>query len=305
VPRISIGVPTYNRPELLGLVLECFRQQTFKDFELIISDNASPNPDVRNLCERYVELDSRFRYVRQPVNLGAYGNFWFVYDQARAPLFLWSSDDDLWPLEFLEKGVAALDANPQASAWCCNIVNINVNGEVVRFYPSNKRFQSTGQKSIDLARFLWEPEIMGKSSLFYSVFRRTAIAPIITMFRELPISWGLDMSIVYGFLCRSNVIIDDRLVMQKRLPGLTVDGLRDNPRLHIYPREEREVYFRSYRLAAAGTGYSLLTSAVLAARAPYDYVFSGRFRQDIGLPRERVSRAFARMRALLLKRGGE
>ena len=82
-PRVSIGLPTYNRPELLALVLECFRQQTFADFELVISDNASPDPGGAKLCERYANLDPRFRYVRQPVNQGAERNFWFVYDQAR------------------------------------------------------------------------------------------------------------------------------------------------------------------------------------------------------------------------------
>lgn len=108
-PRVSIGLPTYNRPELLALVLECFRQQTFTDFELFISDNASPNPEVRKVCERYAQQDLRFRYIRQPVNRGAERNFWFVYDQTRAPLFLWASDDDLWPVDFLERGVAALE----------------------------------------------------------------------------------------------------------------------------------------------------------------------------------------------------
>ena len=59
-PRVSIGLPTYDRPELLVLVLECFRRQTFEDFELVISDNASPNPEVKELCERYAQQDSRF-----------------------------------------------------------------------------------------------------------------------------------------------------------------------------------------------------------------------------------------------------
>ncbi len=163
-PRVSIGLPTYNRPELLALVLDCFRRQTFTDFELIVSDNASPNPKVQELCERYVQKDSRFRYVRQPANQGPERNFWFVFDQARAPLFLWASDDDLWPVDFLEKGAAALDVNRGASAWFCQVVNINADGEVVRSYPSFKRFQSSTLKSIDLVRFLWEPEIMGKAN---------------------------------------------------------------------------------------------------------------------------------------------
>ena len=202
LPRVSIGLPTYNRPELLALALETFRKQTFTDFELIISDNASPDVGVREVCERYASLDSRFRYVRQPINQGAERNFWYVYDQARAPLFLWASDDDLWPHDFLEHGVAALDANTGASAWFCQVVNINLNGDVIRTYPSFSRFQSGAPRFIDLARFLWEPEIMGKANLIYSIFRRRALRTAVEMFRDRPSSWGSDMNSVYGYLCR-------------------------------------------------------------------------------------------------------
>lgn len=278
-PRVSIGLPTYDRPELLSLVLECFRRQTFTDFELIISDNASPNPEVKQLCERYAQQDPRFRYIRQPVNQGAERNFWFVYDQARAPFFLWASDDDLWPADFLEKGVAALEANPRASAWFCQIVNINVLGKVVRSYPSFKRFQSRALKFTGLVRFLWEPEIMGKANLIYSIFRRKALAEVIDLFRERPSTWGSDMNLVYGYLCRSDIIVDDQVVLQKRVPTEFVDA-SPNPQVQIYPREERAIYFQNYRRAAAGSGYGLLTAAVLAVRSPYDYWNSGRARHD-------------------------
>jgi glycosyltransferase involved in cell wall biosynthesis len=279
VPRVSIGLPTYNRPELLSLVLEGFRRQTFGEFELIVSDNASPNPEVQRLCERYANLDQRFRYVRQPVNQGAERNFWFVYDHARAPLFLWAADDDLWPADFLEKGVAALEANPHASAWFCQVVNINTRGEVVRVYPSFKRFQSTRLKPVDLARFLWEPEIMGKANLIYSIFRREALSEVIEIFRERPSTWGSDMNLVYGYLCRFNLIVDDQLVLRKRVSTEIVDSV-SSPRSQIYPREERAMYFENYRRAAAGSGYWLFTAAVLAARSAYDYSASGRAARD-------------------------
>jgi glycosyltransferase involved in cell wall biosynthesis len=269
-PRVSIGLPTCNRPELLALVLECFRRQTFSDFELVISDNASPDPEVKELCERYARQDSRFRYVRQPANLGAERNFWFVYDQARAPLFLWASDDDLWPVDFLEKGVAALEANLRASAWFCQVVNINIHGEVARSYPSFERFQSSEFKFIDLIRYLWEPEIMGKANLIYSIFRRQALSEVIDILRDLPSSWGSDMNLVYGYLCRSNLIIDDGLILQKRVPVKSIDPVL-NPRTQIYPRKARVAYFRNYRRMAAGSGYWLLTAAVLVVRSAYDY----------------------------------
>jgi glycosyltransferase involved in cell wall biosynthesis len=290
--RVSIGLATYNRPEFLRSALECFRRQTLTDFELIISDNASPNPEVQRLCEWFAREDSRFRYVRQPVNQGAVKNFWFVYDHARSPLFLWASDDDLWPVDFLEKGVVALEAKPELSAWFCEVVNINNNGEIARTYPSNRRFQSTRWKSIDLARFLWEPEILGKASLFYSIFRRPSIGPMVELFRERSTPWGLDMNMVYGVLCRSNVVIDSCVVMQKRLPTSSLAGAGKNLRAEIYPREERVTYFRNYRLAAAGSGYWLLTAAVLAARSLYDYLYSGIARQDYKNwpPRRRIVR---------------
>jgi glycosyltransferase involved in cell wall biosynthesis len=278
-PRVSIGLPTYNRPDLLALVLESFRRQTFADFELIISDNASPNPEVRQVCERYVDADPRVRYVRQPVNQGAERNFWFVYDQAQAPLFLWASDDDLWPTDFLERGVAGLDQNPRASAWFCQVVNINMNGDIVRSYPSFNRFRSSALKFVDLVRFLWEPEIMGKANLIYSVFRRQSLAEVIEIFRDRPLTWGSDMNLVYGYLCRFNLIVDDQLVLQKRVLTEVVDSA-PHPRTQIYPREERAIYFENYRRAAAGTGYGLFTAAVLAARSAYDYSASGRAARD-------------------------
>lgn len=279
VPQVSIGLPTYNRPDMLSLVLEAFRRQTFGDFELIISDNASPNPEVRQLCERYANTDPRFRYVRQPINQGAERNFWFVYDQARAPLFLWASDDDLWPADFLERGVRALEAKPNASAWFCQVANINMRGEVVREYPSFKRFQSTMLKPLDLMRFLWEPEIMGKANLIYSIFRRHSLAKAIDIFRGRPSTWGSDMNLVYGYLCRYNLVVDDQLILQKRVPTEIVDSV-PIPRSQIYPREERAIYFENYRRAAAGSGYRLFTVTVLAARAAYDYVASGRAAKD-------------------------
>ena len=279
VPRVSVGLPTYNRPELLALVLDTFQRQTFADFELIISDNASTNPEVRQVCERYASADLRFRYVRQPINRGAESNFWFVYDQARAPLFLWAADDDLWPADFLERGVAALDRNPRASAWFCQVVNINMNGDVVRTYPSFKRFQSSGFKFLDLARFLWEPEIMGKANLIYSIFRRQELARVIDLFRDRPSTWGNDMNLVYAYLCRSNVVVDDELVLQKRVPTDVVDSVV-SPRSQIYPREERSTYFENYRRAAEGSYYRPLTVVVLAVRSAYDYVASGRAAWD-------------------------
>ena len=56
--------------------------QTYDDFELIISDNASTD-DTPLICERYAKQDSRIRYYRQPRNVGLAPNHNFCAEQAR------------------------------------------------------------------------------------------------------------------------------------------------------------------------------------------------------------------------------
>ena len=120
---------------------------------------------------------------------------------------------------------------------------------------------------------------MGKANLIYSIFRRQALSEVVDIFRDLPSSWGSDMNLVYGFLCRSDLVVDDRLVLRKRVPAEVVDPSPD-PSKHFYPPEVRAIYFHNYRRAAAGSGFALLTAAVLTVRSAYDYWFSGRARRD-------------------------
>ena len=76
-PQISIGLPVYNGEKLLRKSLDSILSQTFSDFELIISDNASSDltPDI---CKEYLKRDKRIRYVRQKKNLGVHGNYFFL-----------------------------------------------------------------------------------------------------------------------------------------------------------------------------------------------------------------------------------
>src|ERR1700721_2765949 len=120
---------------------------------------------------------------------------------------------------------------------------------------------------------------MGKANLIYSIFRRATLTGTIDKFRVLPTCWGGDMNLFYGYLCRFNLLVDDRVFLQKRVPAKSIDPVL-NPHQPIYPREQRVVYFRNYRRIAAGSGYWLWTAAGLAARSPYDYWYSGRATRD-------------------------
>ena len=113
LPRLSIGLPVYNGERFLGEALDSLLGQTYEDFELIISDNASTD-GTADICLRYAEQDSRIRYVRQPRNIGLIPNHDFVMEEARGELFKCAAYDDLYGRELLERCVEALDADPDA-----------------------------------------------------------------------------------------------------------------------------------------------------------------------------------------------
>ncbi|MCP3951990.1 MAG: glycosyltransferase family 2 protein [Desulfobacterales bacterium] len=113
MPSVSIGLPVYNGENYLREALDSLLAQTYTDFELIISDNAS-NDATQAICEEFSARDRRVRYFRAELNHGASWNHTFVINKAKAPLFKLAAHDDVCLSLHLEKCVAALQENPDA-----------------------------------------------------------------------------------------------------------------------------------------------------------------------------------------------
>jgi glycosyltransferase involved in cell wall biosynthesis len=131
VPRLSVGLPVYNGEKYLPEALDALLGQSFSDFELIISDNASID-GTAEICHNYAARDPRIRYFRQPVNLGAARNHNFVVKQARGEYFKWASHDDLYARDLLLRCVEALDTRPEvvlSHAWQAYI---DAEGNIIR-----------------------------------------------------------------------------------------------------------------------------------------------------------------------------
>lgn len=112
-PEVSIGMPVYNGARFLRATLDNLLTQTFPDFELIISDNASTD-ETETICLAYAEKDRRIRYIRQPENMGATFNWNYVAQVAAGRFLKWSSSNDLCDPTLIEKCVAALRADTNA-----------------------------------------------------------------------------------------------------------------------------------------------------------------------------------------------
>jgi glycosyltransferase involved in cell wall biosynthesis len=111
-PSISIGLPVYNGERDIRNALDSIIGQTYEDFELVISDNASTD-DTARICKEYAERDPRVKYFRQPTNIGGTPNFRFVLLQARGEYFVWAGADDVKSPDFLAENLAFLQSRPE------------------------------------------------------------------------------------------------------------------------------------------------------------------------------------------------
>jgi glycosyltransferase involved in cell wall biosynthesis len=111
IPRVSVGIPVYNGERYVAQSIESILSQTFGDFELIISDNASTDATER-ICKEYAAKDGRVRYYRSEQNRGASWNHNRVVELARAEFFRWQCHDDYAAPTLIERCLAVVEGDP-------------------------------------------------------------------------------------------------------------------------------------------------------------------------------------------------
>ena len=110
LPLISIGMPVYNGSYIFKNVLLKILNQTYKNIEIIISDNNSDD-ETQNICIKYANIDKRIKYFRQKKNIGSSENFDFVLRQSLGEYFCWNASDDFRSSDFIEENYLFLKDN--------------------------------------------------------------------------------------------------------------------------------------------------------------------------------------------------
>ena len=129
-PKVSIGLPVFNGDEYLEKAIQSILGQTFTDFELIISDNASTDKTT-TICRNYAGRDSRIRYYRNATNIGGANNGNRTFLLAQGEYFRWAAHDDLCAPTLIEQCVAILDRDPTVVLCYTQTVNIDQKGAVI------------------------------------------------------------------------------------------------------------------------------------------------------------------------------
>jgi len=172
VPRVSIGMPAFNKEATVARAVESVTGQTFGDLELIVSDNASTD-GTEAICRRLAAGDARIRFTRQAAPISPFDNFRVVLDAARAPYFMWLPADDYALPRLLERAVGVLDA--RSDVVCCvpGVDFVEADG---RRWRSSGTFALTGSLRDNVERFLEDPR---DNSRFYGLYRRDVVRAVL------------------------------------------------------------------------------------------------------------------------------
>lgn len=241
LPLVCIGMPVYNGEKFIRKSIDSVLNQTFTDFELIISDNASTD-STPTICTEYVKKDNRVHYIRQEKNINMLPNYNFVLRDAKTKYFVWLEYDDFWYPNFLERNIRFLEMNQDFIASIGNIKyygnvesNLDKKTIVSRIKNSIKHIQNINSK------FKYVHPVSGsydKKIDFYLRFDRgsgiyavylTNVLQKSTIKKSIA-SW--DLIIILNALRYGNLHVFEEILMERYALGTSSKGAITGYRHH-------------------------------------------------------------------------
>lgn len=189
---ITIGVPVYNGADLIEECLACLARQTFRDFKVLIFDNASTDATAE-IAKGWAARDSRFEHVRQPENVGGVANFRDALLAADSPWFLWRADDDLSADDYVETLYRLATTSPGCKLAASTILSCDLDGGRRRLTPPpDVRDPATACGRLRML-FAYHP------SWFYGLWdRETLVNAYLPVCENFPFAYAGDHLTLYG-----------------------------------------------------------------------------------------------------------
>ena len=183
---ITIGVPVYNGAATLERSLECLRTQTYRDIEVIVSDNASTDRSA-DIAQGFADRDPRFRVVRRESNVGPVPNFFSLLEMARSDLFMWRADDDWSNAEYVEELKGKFDEDARIRLAGPETVIVRPDGSI-----ANINSFSLPQGRLRVLRVAYLLKNLSASSIYGLWHRETLVATLSRTRGSYPYIWGWD-----------------------------------------------------------------------------------------------------------------
>lgn len=279
---ITVGMPTYNSADFVEQALAGLMRQTYRNFVVHVSDDASTDR-TWELLQGCVAGDPRFILHRQPKNLGLLGNYRYVLDQATSEFFMWHAYDDWIAPNFLEALVAVMAAEPDCALACARIVKVLPDGRPVkhRDFPD---FSGIPRRR-RIATMLRHP----RSPWLYGLHRTQAVRRAFALMEEFGYAWAGDFLVLLPLILEDRVRGTNRTTFYSRMTGISSVVHRPHGLVAQVRFAARYIRFNARLFRASGLSLTerLTFSPRLALHAGRISLDSGPLRKLFGRSRPR------------------
>lgn len=163
-PLVTIGIPTFNRPEMLARALGSVAGQDYPNLEVIVADNAAGTDEAFSVVERFTSSSPKLKFVKHERNIGSLNNFFFLLGSANGKYFMWLADDDEISPNYVSSLVDLLERDPGAASATGHWVLMRNEQEGDVMPTSSYPQESALSRSL---RFIWKSD----DAFFYALHR--------------------------------------------------------------------------------------------------------------------------------------
>ena len=213
-PKVTVGIPVFNGDQFLRKSIESVVNQSYRDIEIIISDNCSTD-NTKSICIEYASKDKRIRYIRQPKNYGSIHNFVVLLSQARGQYFMWAGADDLLDEYWIAK---LLEICKKNNSLAFGVVQyIDEFDSRINSTANIREFNYKGPTWWRLLSFVFTPWALGKMILCWGLFPREFLLEITK--KAFSPKWGgcVDSIWVYSVLTKCEINSTPSVFLYKRV----------------------------------------------------------------------------------------
>jgi glycosyltransferase involved in cell wall biosynthesis len=170
-PLVSIGLPVYNGEESIQRSIHSLLNQSYKNIELIISDNGSTDNTLK-IIKKFETFDSRVKVLHTNLNQGSIWNFNRVFLHSSGKYFMWASHDDHHEKTFISACVESMESDGFAALCAPGMQMTEAGSNRVIWTSSMDSFRGKSDLTSRYRETLWNFPAVS----IYGLYRRELLA---------------------------------------------------------------------------------------------------------------------------------